>query len=163
MKNLTLKITYLLLCVTLPAIIKAQAQTGTSPAFRGSFFALSVANLEASTRWYSEKLGLKIVMQVPMQNKTGVTVLEGNGLIVELIQNDDALPPEKFTPAIKHNILMHGIFKVGVMVDDLDKMIAMFKERGVEIFMGPFPSRADQRSNVLIKDNSGNIIQFFGK
>jgi hypothetical protein len=44
------------------------------------------------SRWYSEKLGLKVVMRVPKTDKAAVTVLEGGGLIVELIQHDDALP-----------------------------------------------------------------------
>jgi hypothetical protein len=39
----------------------------------------------------SEKLGLKIVMQPPKTNGATVIVLAGSGLIVELIQHDDAL------------------------------------------------------------------------
>ena len=129
----------------------------------GAFFALSVKDLAASRKWYAEKLGMKVTMNLPKQDKTAVAVLEGGGLIVELIQNDDALPLSTVAPSLTDNIMVHGIFKAGVIVNDLDKLVAAFKERGVEIAFGPYPSRADQRSNVIIKDNSGNLIQFFGK
>jgi hypothetical protein len=59
--------------------------------------------------------------------------------------------------------LVHGISKVGVIVDDFDGTLATLKARGVEIYIGPFPARNGQRANVIVKDNAGNLIQFFGK
>jgi len=155
----------LLLYITFPAVVQGQLQSTEIPPFTatGAFFALSVADLDASTKWYSEKLGLKVTMKMPKQNKSTVTVLEGGGLIVELIKNDDARPLRIISPEINDNIFVHGIFKAGAIVGDLDQMVSMFKKRGVEIAFGPFPSRPNQRSNVIIKDNSGNLIQFFGK
>ncbi len=82
----------------------------------GAFFALSVADLKAIA--HSEKLGLKVVMETPKKDKSAVTVLEGQGLIVELIQNDDAMPLSKAAPAAKDPLYDHGVFKAGVMVDD---------------------------------------------
>jgi hypothetical protein len=38
----------------------------------------------------------------------------------------------------------------------------MLEARDVEIAFGPYPARADQRANVIVKDNAGNLIQFFG-
>src|SRR5688500_9422604 len=76
----------------------------------GAFFALSVADINASADWYSEKLGLKIIMQPPKAGTTTVIVLEGGGLIVELIQQDDALPLSEAAPTINDNTLVHGIF-----------------------------------------------------
>ena len=141
----------------------SQSSDATSFKATGAFFALSVKDVEASSAWYSEKLGLKLTTNLPKQGKTSVAILEGGSLIVELIQNDDALPLHVVAPSINDNILVHGIFKAGVIVDDLDKLVAIFKQRGVEIAFGPFPSRPNQRSNVIIKDNNGNLIQFFGK
>jgi hypothetical protein len=48
----------------------------------GAFFASSVADIEASARWYSEKLGLKVTMQVPKTDESAVSLLEGGGLTV---------------------------------------------------------------------------------
>lgn len=156
----------LLVWLTLLPIVREQAPRSTEPpsiAASGAFFALSVADIDASSKWYSEKLGLKVVMQSPKRDHAAVTVLEGGGLIVELIQHDDALPLGKAAPAVKGNLLVHGVFKAGVIVDDFDKTLAMLRARGAEIFIGPFPARPNQRANVIIKDNAGNLIQFFGK
>ena len=142
-----------LLSLTLAALAAESPVLSASVAF----FALSVADMKASTQWYSDKLGLKIVMQTPKQDQAAVTVLEGGGLIVELIQHDDA------ASAGKDSLLVHGIFKAGVIVDDFDQTVATLKARHVEIAFGPYPKRANQRANVIVKDNAGNLIQLFGK
>jgi hypothetical protein len=129
----------------------------------GAFFALSVADVHASADWYSEKLGLKIVMQPPKTDQSTVIVLEGGGLIVELIQLDNALPLNEAAPSIDNNMLVHGIVKVGIIVEDFDKTVEILKERNVSIVLGPFPATAEQRANIIIQDNAGNLIQFFGK
>ena len=141
----------------------ASAQS-TSPAFsvKGAFFALSVADLDASTRWYADKFGMTVVMRPPKQDKAAVAVLEGGGLTVELLQRDDAMPLAKAAPSGTSNYQIHGFFKAGVIVDDFDKALATLRARGVTIAMGPFPASETQRANVIIRDNGGNLIQIFG-
>lgn len=129
----------------------------------GSFFALSVGDIEESAKWYSEKLGLKIVMRPLKTNQSIVIVLEGDGLIVELIQHDGAVSLSEIAPAIQDQTLIHGIVKAGVIVDDFNQTMSVLRERKVPIAFGPFPATADQRANVIIQDNEGNLIQFFGK
>ena len=60
------------------------ARGQASPVFtaKGAFLALSVADLDASTKWHAEKFGLTVVMRPPKQDKSSVAVLEGGGLIV---------------------------------------------------------------------------------
>jgi glyoxalase/bleomycin resistance protein/dioxygenase superfamily protein len=84
-------------------------------------------------------------------------VLEGGGLTVELIQHRDA------APAGRAPELVHGIFKSGVVVDDFDKTLAALNAGGIPIAMGPFPARDRIRRNFIIRDNAGNLIQFFGR
>jgi catechol 2,3-dioxygenase-like lactoylglutathione lyase family enzyme len=84
---------------------------------RGAFFALSVADMKASAAWYVEKLGLAVVMEEAATDHPGVTVLEGGGLIVELIQNPDAMPLAKAAPNVRDRMLVHGLVKAGVIVD----------------------------------------------
>jgi catechol 2,3-dioxygenase-like lactoylglutathione lyase family enzyme len=137
----------------------AHAQPANKTPFKtdGAFFALSVADLGTSARWYEEKLGLAIVMRVPLQNGIGVTVLEGGGLTVELVQNDQARPPAGDPQ------LVHGYFKSGFVVKDLERTLAVLRERGVEVAFGPFPASDTQRANVILRDNAGNLIQLFGR
>jgi catechol 2,3-dioxygenase-like lactoylglutathione lyase family enzyme len=141
----------------------AIAQGASSINAAGAFFALSVPDLKASTQWYEQKLGLKVVMTAPKKDGVAVAVLEGGGLIVELIERDGAVPLSKAAPGAKDNTYLQGIFKAGVIVDDFGKTVGTLKSRGVEIAYGPFPARADQRANIIVRDNNGNLIQFFGK
>ena len=150
----------LVLGLVFPMAARAQSTPPAPPApvlvVAGSFFALSVADLDASAKWYTETLGLRVVMQVPRQNKTAVTVLEGGGLIVELIQHDDARPSGD-------RLLVHGVFKVGVVVEDYAGLLELLRARRVEIALGPFPAREGQRANLIVRDNAGNLLQFFAK
>lgn len=143
----------------------APAQQRVTPAFntsRGAFIGISVSDLEASVRWYTEKLGLTVVMRPPKIEKSTAVILEGGGMIVELMHHEDAVPLAAAAPAITRNYLVHGIFKAGIIVDDFDKMLETLKARGIPIAIGPFPATAEQRANAIIRDNAGNFIQFFG-
>ena len=138
------------------------AATAPPPALRanGAFFALSVADIKASGRWYVEKLGLTVTMQPPRSGPADVMVLEGGGLTVELIQHDEAL--SKLTPQVDDSVKIHGFFKAGVIVEDFDATLATLKSRGVTIAYGPFAAKEGRRANVIVSDNAGNLIQFFG-
>jgi catechol 2,3-dioxygenase-like lactoylglutathione lyase family enzyme len=129
----------------------------------GAFFALSVPDLDASIQWYTEKLGLHIVMRPPKEDRAEVAVLEGNGLIVELLQLTDAKPFSQAAPGTSANYLVHGFFKAGIVVEDYDAALEALRARGAEIAMGPFPARPGQRANVIVRDNAGNLIQFIAK
>lgn len=158
------------LCLFLAAIAATPALAQSSQpdsnrvlAVTGAFFALSVADIDASTRWYSEKLGLRVVMQAPKQGSAAATVLKAGGLTVELIQHDDAKPFRVAAPETKGPLFVHGVFKVGVVVDNYAEVLEILRARSVEIAMGPFPAREDQPANVIIKDNAGNLIQILAK
>ena len=144
----------------------AEAQPNVkSPALtaaKGAFFAVSVADLEASVRWYTEKLGLDVTMHPPKFEKSTAVILEGGGLIVELTHHDDAVPLATAAPAIRENYKVHGIFKAGVIVEDFHTAMAELRARGVPIVIGPFAATAQQRANAIIRDNEGNFIQLFG-
>jgi catechol 2,3-dioxygenase-like lactoylglutathione lyase family enzyme len=155
-----------LMLIAMP--LTAAAQTGstpTAPPFtaRGAFFALSVADIRASTRWYAEKFGLKPIMEEPAREGSpgSVAVLEGNGLIVELVQHRDGKALTVAAPGVTGPYMIHGPFKAGVIVDDFDGTVAALKARGVEIAHGPFPARGNIRANIIVRDNAGNLIQFF--
>lgn len=139
----------------------AVSQQAAEPPFStsGAFFALSVADLAASARWYREKLGLRVTMEPPRSGDAAVMILEGGGLIVELLQHNAARP----SPEPRDGYKVHGIFKSGLVVDDFDRTIAALRARGVDIAYGPFPKSATQRANAIVRDHAGNLIQFFGK
>ena len=121
------------------------------------FIALFVPDLEATARWYSETLGLRRVMTIPrMGTIVGGAVLEGDGIVVELLQREDAKPGT--TPVE----LTHGIAKAGILVADFERTVAALRSRGVTFFAGPYPARPGQRANVMFRDNAGNMLQVLG-
>jgi hypothetical protein len=91
------------------------------------------------------------------------TILEGGGVIVELLELARAVPLSKAAPSVHEAELVHGIFKAGIIVEDFDATVAVLRSRGVEFAFGPYPAREGQRANVIVRDNTGNLIQFFGR
>ena len=142
------------------ALTSAAPPRQQKPVFttHGAFFALSTGDLDATTSWYTTRLGLAVITRYPRQGKAGGVLLGGNGLEVEVIAHDDATDPRT-----TDRVLIHGIFKTGFLVDDFDGTIAALRERGVQIAYGPFAARTDQRANAIIRDNAGNLIQIFGE
>jgi len=158
------KLIALVLLVSVTGLARNSAQ-GSEPPFTttGAFFAVSVADIETSSKWYQEKLGLKVILQPPGTSEAKAVVLQGGGLTVELMQHSRARPLRTAAPGANANYEVHGIFKAGVVVENFDRTLAALRARGVEIAMGPFPKSATQPANVIVKDNAGNLLQFFGK
>ena len=142
----------------------ARAQTSEPPfTATGAFIALSVPDVAASARWYREKLGLRVVLEPPKAGEATAVILEGGGLLVELVQHDAAKPLGTLAPGVRGSVYVHGYFKAGLIVEDFDRTIAALRARGIEIAYGPYPKSATQRANAIIRDNAGNLIQFLGR
>ena len=148
-----------LLLLALPSL--AHPQTAPIRA-TGSFFALTVDSLDAATRWYEEKLGLRVVLRVLRGAHPGVVVLEGDGLMVELLEEVGAPDPDRRPPGRGMGPRESGLFKAGFFVEDFDGTIATLRARGVRIAIGPFPARRDQRANAIFEDHAGNLVQVLG-
>ena len=146
-----------------PQATRAQQAPETPFTTTGAFFALSVADVAASARWYREKLGLRVSLEPPRSAEAAVIVLEGGGLIVELLQHSGAKSLNAVAPGTSESYKVHGFFKAGVIVEDFDRTVAALRSRGVEIAFGPYPKSSTQRANVVVRDNAGNMIQFFGR
>ena len=133
------------------------------PLANGAFFALSVKDIQASGAWYREKLGLKVTLNPPRSDFGEVMVLEGGGLIVELIQTDKARPLASLSPPVSDPFELHGYFQAGALHEVFDAAVAALKSRGVTIAHGPYAAKDGRRPNVIIADNAGNLIHLFGK
>ena len=142
------------------------AQTVPEPiAANGAFFALQVRDLDASVAWYRDVFGMRVVMSPPTVNGVAMRLMEGDGVIVELIHDETARPLRDLIAGGQDRrgpIWVHGQFKAGIMVADFDGVIARLRERGANIAIGPFPPRSDQRANAVIRDNEGNYLQVVG-
>lgn len=141
--------------------------TPAKPVFKatGGFVAITVPDLDSAAKWYQEKLGLAIVKNHAMRadNKAAVTVLQGNGLAVELIWLADAAPLSKVAPQVKGPQDVHGFLKSGIFVDDLDGTLRELKARHVTMAFETFYDKSMDCRMFAIRDDNGNILQFFGK
>jgi lactoylglutathione lyase/glyoxylase I family protein len=154
--------------ITVVLCLSVYAGAQSPPPFaaaRGAFLALSVADVDASAKWYVDKLDLKIVKHQSRSpaGDSVATILEGRGLIVELIQHVNAKPLRQAAPALSRTFEIHGIFKTGLVVDDLDATLAEFRRRSVDVAFETFQDEALGYRTFAIGDNAGNFIQFFGK
>jgi hypothetical protein len=70
---------HFLLGLSTAALLRGQPATPINDepvaAASGAFFALSVADMQASARWYQKRFDLTAVMQSPKADGAGVTVL----------------------------------------------------------------------------------------
>lgn len=149
--------TIVMLLLATSSALAAQAPTSdASPALavRGAMLAFVVPDLDASAKWYAEKLGVRIVHLYPRIKTVHAraALFQGSGLIVELVEEDDAVDPGP-----EHR---RGLQKAGLVVGDFDKAVATLRARGVE-FASVYPRRPDQPANVTIRDNAGNSITLY--
>ena len=122
------------------------------------FFALSVADAAAEARWYQEVLGLKVQRDFrPPGTAIHVVLLKSDALMIELLQHPEAKPltqaPDRF--------LVHGIFKVGFSVPDLDATVQALKAKGVVFIYEITKDPATGLRFAICKDREGNEIQIF--
>ena len=85
------------------------------------------------------------------------------GLSVELIWLAEALPLSKIAPELEGSHQVHAIFKSGLFVDNLDEALKELKSQNVTFAFEPFFDEPMQCRMFAIRDNNGNILQFFGK
>ena len=153
---------FVVLSAVLPSVVAFHASSEQPLAATGTFIGISVADLAASTEWYQKAFDLEVTKRIPKTNGAAVTVLEGSGMIVELVQQDTAVALSTAAPSVKDEVQVYGVFKVGLTVNDFDAAIALLRRRGVAIAFGPFPARGNERANAIIRDNAGNLLQVFG-
>src|SRR5262245_19741805 len=136
-----MRTTCVALCLSCAIPVGVVAGAPPMPRAIGAFLAVSVADLDASARWYAEALGLRVVLRTPKHDKSAAVVLEGPGLIVELIKHDESVPLRTAAPPVTNNILVQGIVKAGAIVEDFDGLVATLRARNVRIAFGPYPAR----------------------
>lgn len=79
-----------------------------------------------------------------------------------MVQHHDARPLAKAAPGIKEAHRIHGIFKVGFHVADLNAVHRQVKAAGIPIAYDLMPAKDVDLRSFSIRDPEGNLIQFFG-
>ncbi len=130
-----------------------------APAFtaQGAFVAVVVTDLNASVHWYESNLGVHVLKRGKSPRLPAETiVLGGHNLFVELIHHDG-----KQLPRVDNEASVPRLLKAGAIVgrEDFDAVAAYLQKRGVEAQI--FEDKEMGVRYFLIRDNDGNLIQFF--
>jgi catechol 2,3-dioxygenase-like lactoylglutathione lyase family enzyme len=141
------------------ALAQRRSPATDVPAFtaQGAFFAIVVADLDVSEHWYESNLGLGLVKRGKSSRVPAETVvLGGHNLYVELIHHDG-----KPLPRIDNEAPLPRLIKTGVIVGqrDFDVLATQLEKHGVEAAV--FEDEEMGVRSFLVKDNEGNLIQFF--
>ena len=155
-----------ILLAAMMTVSSAAAQQPASPWDRpdGAFFALSVADAEASALWYQKHLGFHVISRGEAPNGIAKGVLlEGRGSLLEIVQHSKARPLAAVLPQAAGAHEVHGIFKIGFHVRDLDAAYREMKTTGATIAYDLAFAREMGLRSFTVRDNEGNMVQFFGK
>ena len=154
-------------------LLAAICITGSSPAVQtpvspwsepqGAFFALSVPDADASAAWYQRHLGFQVITKGEAPDKVARGILlDGHGSLLEIVQHSKAKP---LTTVLPHGeaYQIHGIFKIGFHVRDIDVAYQAMTVSGAEVVYKLALAREMGLRSFTIRDHDGNLVQFFGK
>jgi catechol 2,3-dioxygenase-like lactoylglutathione lyase family enzyme len=138
----------------------APALLGDSP---GTFFAISVADLDKVLPWYRDMLGFRVYSEGVAPNRPiRFALLQQGAALIELLQLPDAKPRAEAAPGTTAAHQIHGFFKGGFVVKDIDAVYARLKRLGVKFdYELGKPPNGPYRS-FGVRDPEGNLLQFFG-
>ena len=119
---------------------------------------ISVPDLDASIRWYGDKLGFGLETKFRIEAIPASCAFIRNGsLRIELFQPDHplALPIERRAPDTDN--LTHGNKHGAFVVGDVPALHEELKRRGVDIV---WMKKMGDGAALFIRDNSGVILEF---
>ena len=124
--------------------------------------ALRVADYAATLEFYTEKLGFTVDTEWRLPDMAPglrFAYLRLGAFKVEVIgdANPIALPP---TNDVGEHLGRSGYIHLCIHVENVDRTIAGLKARQVEIFAEPFELPVIGKRLAMIKDNSGNVVEF---
>ena len=120
---------------------------------KNDHMAFQVSNMDASIRFYTEALGLKLLFRhVNEEVREDYAFLELDGGNLELLQYLGApfVKPEIKPPYCPH---------LALATDDMDVTLRLFKERGIPVVKGPLENPGEERW-VYVSDPDNNIIEY---
>jgi catechol 2,3-dioxygenase-like lactoylglutathione lyase family enzyme len=148
------------------SVAQDAASRSQPPSFegQGAFVALVVTDLDASLRWYQLNLGLRLLRRSRSPRVAAETVvLQGHNFFVELIHFDQ--PRTAKSTESDNQRFPPGLFKAGAIVGarDFESLAKYLQDQKVDFIGGIFEDREMGVRTFLIRDNSGNRIQFFSR
>ena len=148
-----------------PARSGAYAQAAPAPvAAPRAFMALSVARLPPMIAWYRDVLGFTVFSQGEVADRgIAFALLLRDGALIEMLQTKAARPLKEVAPAVKDPVEIHGFFKGGFVVADVEAAYRDLQRRGVTFDFELTQPRNGPYRAFGLRDPEGNLLQVFGK
>ncbi|MBD1998575.1 VOC family protein [Leptolyngbya sp. FACHB-541] len=123
---------------------------------------ISVADVEAASQWYSEKLGFTETRRVVLDNgNVQIAWMEIPGFRVDLAQVQGSVRPEEQNAVPPQHMLSQGWRHLAFAVDDVDRVYEILSDRGVEFISPPATYDPPGIRIVYFKDIDGNILELY--
>jgi len=119
---------------------------------------ISVPDLDAAIVWWRSVLGFEVAERFPIPAiPADVAMLVNGPLHIELFQVEGAkpLPAERRQPDT--DVYTHGNKHVSFAVENVREFAEELKRRGADIV---WVKEMKHGSNIFIRDNAGNLIEF---
>ena len=121
---------------------------------RNDHTAFEVSNMESAIRFYTEKLGLKLVFsKIDEAGGEAYAFLElegGNLELIQLLDEKTFIKPRLHPPYCPH---------LAFTTDDMSATLRMLAEKGVPLVAGPFEIAGAEKW-VYLADPDNNVIEF---
>ncbi|MDC6167446.1 VOC family protein [Paucibacter sp. XJ19-41] len=161
------KLPFLLLPFSLitPAAMAADGARLPASQLQGAtpFIAVSVADLDRQLAWYTSTFGLAVYSRGELPGR-GIkyALLRSDSALIELLQVPGSRPRALLAPSVSDAVQLHGFFKSGVVVPDVEAAFKALKAKGEKFaFELTRPPGGPYRVFGL-HDAEGNLVQVFG-
>lgn len=129
-----------------------------------AFLALSVKDLEAMLRWYRDTLGFEVYSEGALPERPiRFALLRSGHALIELLQIRDAKPLREAAPGVTAAHEIHGFFKGGLIVPDIEAEYERLRQRQVTFEYGLVKPPNGPYRTFGLRDPEGNLLQFFGR
>lgn len=136
------------------------ADPAVSGALRVAHIALSVQNVERSSRWYRQMLGFRTKASHPqLRYEVRAMVLVRDGFEIELYERRGSQRSSPRAADHPNDLLEQGYRHVAFEVSDLEAVTQALRARGAFVTAGPARSEQDGSLSAYVADDSGNLIQ----
>jgi predicted enzyme related to lactoylglutathione lyase len=133
-----------------------------------SLVAISVANVDETANWYQDNLGFLVKEKKDFpQYSLRLAFLELNGFEIELVEDKKSISLgaiQRHLPEADDEAKIQGFVKLAFTVEDVEALATRLKNRGVKFQVELAKSnRQEGVKFFIVRDNSGNWLQFLGK
>ncbi|MEO5564674.1 MAG: VOC family protein [Chitinophagaceae bacterium] len=140
-------------------LFSAKAQDGLQYAGK-QFFAISVANTSATSKWYEEVFQMNLLKEIRTpDSRVHIRIIGNDFLKIEILQTRNSKSIADLNIKNEQAFTVQGLFKIGFYVNDIARADAYFRDKKVVIQHEIFEDQETRSKSLIIQDLNGLMIQ----